>query len=197
MSKLRVGVIFGGRSGEHEVSLVSASSVMNALDHSKYEVIPIGITKSGKWLVGEQSMKLLKQGKESEELRAFFPAEPEERRLLPVIAPEKAAVQVTDFGEKLDVIIPIVHGTFGEDGTMQGLLELAEIPYVGACVLGSALCMDKIVQKHLCRQAGLPCVEFKWFRVVDWKADKDGGDVPSMLEQVGGMTQVKFHRSKP
>ena len=192
MSKLRVGVIFGGRSGEHEVSLVSGSSVMNALDRSKYEVIPIGITKSGKWLVGEQSMNLLKEGKENDKLRVFFPAEPEEKRLLPAKVHDQTDVELPDLEKKIDVIIPVLHGTFGEDGTIQGLLELAEIPYVGACVLGSALCMDKIVQKHICRQAGLPVVEFLWFRVCDWQMDTDDGDTPFMLDQIGGLSQAKM-----
>ena len=165
---------------------------MNALDRSKYEVIPIGITKSGKWLVGEQSMNLLKEGKENDKLRVFFAAEPEEKRLLPAKVHDQTDVELPDLEKKIDVIIPVLHGTFGEDGTIQGLLELAEIPYVGACVLGSALCMDKIVQKHICRQAGLPVVEFLWFRVCDWQMDTDDGDTPFMLDQIGGLSQAKM-----
>ena len=190
MGKLRVGVIFGGRSGEHEVSLVSGSSVMSALDRSKYEVVPIGITKTGKWLVGDESMHLLKEGKENEKLRVFFPAEPKEQRLLHVKLQHQTDVQISNLGQKLDVIFPVLHGTFGEDGTIQGLLELAEIPYVGAGVLGSALCMDKIVQKHICRQAGLPIVDFMWFRVSDWKADKDVGEQSNPFNQIGGLSQA-------
>jgi len=189
MAKLRVGVLFGGRSGEHEVSLVSGTSVMNALDRSKYKVVPIGITKSGKWLVGEQSMYLLKEGQEDDNLRVFFPAEPEEQRLLPAKAFEKTSVEMEDMGEKLDVIIPVLHGTFGEDGTIQGLLELTEIPYVGAGVLGSSICMDKIMQKQICRHAGLPVVDFLWFRGSDWKDSAGAQDTPILLDQIRGVPQ--------
>lgn len=157
MSKLRVGVVFGGRSGEHEVSLVSASSVIRALDKSKYDVVPIGITEEGRWLSSDNAVQLLKDKQGLERLPERFLA-PEPNR--------RALVSLDGVGEestRLDVVFPVIHGTYGEDGTLQGLLELANIPYVGPGVLGSALGMDKIVQKQLFNEAGLPIVKYIWF----------------------------------
>jgi D-alanine-D-alanine ligase len=154
--KLRVGVVFGGRSGEHEVSLASATSVIAALDRSTYDVVPIGITRQGKWISSDHALALLKDGATGE-------TEPESV-LLP--EPGRRALAVQHAGgtvQPIDVIIPVIHGTFGEDGTLQGLLELANIPYVGAGVLGSAVGMDKIVQKQLFKQAGLPIAKYVWF----------------------------------
>ncbi len=155
--KLRIGVIFGGRSGEHEVSLVSATSIMQALDPAKYEVVPIGITREGRWLSSPQAIHLLKErlGLNGAAEQYLLP-EPGRQGL---ISPgeQNSAIQ------RLDVVFPIVHGTFGEDGTLQGLLELADIPYVGAGVLGSAVGMDKIIQKQLFADAGLPVVKYVWF----------------------------------
>ena len=156
--KLRVGVIFGGRSGEHEVSLVSATSIIRALDPAKYEVVPIGITREGRWLSSDRALALLKE-------RAGLDREPE-RLLVPDPAPQGLVARDMPGGQaaqRLDVVIPIVHGTYGENGTLQGLLELADIPYVGAGVLGSAVGMDKIVQKQLFLQAGLPVARYRWF----------------------------------
>jgi D-alanine-D-alanine ligase len=152
--KLRIGVLFGGRSGEHEVSLVSATSVLQALDREKYDVVPIGITPEGKWISSGQALRLLKEkaGAEQEPER-FLAPEPNRRALMAV---DGAA------GEGLDVVFPVLHGMFGEDGTVQGLFELAGIPYVGAGVLGSALGLDKIVQKQLFAQAGLPIARYLW-----------------------------------
>ncbi len=160
--KLTVGVLFGGRSTEHHVSLVSAQSVIDALDREKYEVVPIGITLQGRWICGERALEQLKAGIEPEEGFCFLPPDPTVKRLL-------ATADATPLSEKIDVIFPVLHGSYGEDGTLQGLLELADIPYVGAGVLGSAAAMDKIVQKILCRQAGLPVVDFLWFRSEDWQ----------------------------
>ncbi len=148
--RIRVGVIFGGRSVEHEVSLVSAASVINSLDKSKYEVIPIGIASDGRWLSSGRAVQLLKE-------KASLEAEPEQ-----LIVPDPRKQSLVELGNShmtgssLDVVFPVIHGTYGEDGTIQGLLELADIPYVGAGVLGSALGMDKAVQKELLRQAGIP-----------------------------------------
>ncbi len=146
--KLRVGVVFGGRSGEHEVSLVSAASVIGALDKEKYEVVPIGITPEGKWISSEHSLRLLKAkaGLEHEPER-FLAPEPSRRALMTLGGGP---------GLPLDVVFPVLHGTHGEDGTVQGLLELANIPYVGAGVLGSAVGMDKIVQKQILEREGFP-----------------------------------------
>lgn len=165
MSRIRVGIIFGGRSGEHEVSLVSATSVMAALDPEQYDVIPIGITREGRWLSSDETLAVLKAKSNTESLPG--------RYLVPDPA-RKALVSLNGGeGHGLDVIFPVVHGTYGEDGTLQGLLELANIPYVGAGVMASAVGMDKIVQKQLHEQAGLPVVRYVWFLTSQWK-DKPG-----------------------
>ena len=155
--RIRVGVIFGGRSVEHEVSLVSAASVINALDKSKYEIVPIGIAHTGQWLSSGEAMKLLKEN-------ASIDHETEQL-ILP--DPRKQSLVTMNGGSagesRIDVVFPVVHGTYAEDGTLQGLLELADLPYVGAGVLGSAVGMDKIVQKDLLRQAKIPTTPAIWF----------------------------------
>ena len=181
MEKLRVGILFGGRSGEHEVSLLSAASVLNAIDKEKYEVVPIGITKDGRWLTAEHAEHLL-QGKlmlEPRNLRAgdpettpsaavlargesvVVPPEPVHRQsgLVPFQTDAAMMRRASDRAINVDVIFPVLHGTFGEDGTIQGLLELADIPYVGAGVLGSAAGMDKDIMKSLFIAAGIPIVK--------------------------------------
>ena len=154
--KIRVGVIFGGRSGEHEVSLVSATSVMSALDREKYDVVPVGITPEGRWISSAQALGMLKE-------KAPLDREPE-RFLIP--EPNRQGLVSADgngtLPVPLDVVFPLVHGTYGEDGTLQGLLELANIPYVGAGVLASSVGMDKIIQKMIFREAGLPLVRYTW-----------------------------------
>jgi D-alanine-D-alanine ligase len=185
MAKLRVGILFGGRSGEHEVSLLSAASVLKAIDKSKYEVVPIGITKDGRWLTAENAENLL-HGKSAagddaiptQALRAGDPATTPGAALLAqgesvIVPPEpvrrdegmapfrikaSALRRASDRAINVDVIFPVLHGTFGEDGTIQGLLELADIAYVGAGVLGSSAGMDKDIMKSLFRAAGLPIV---------------------------------------
>jgi D-alanine-D-alanine ligase len=148
--------LFGGRSGEHEVSLVSASSVIGALDRKRYEVIPIGIAPDGRWISSSDSLGLLKAktGLDAGQ-EAFLVPEPHRQGLVPA-GGDPAQVH-------LDVVFPVLHGTYGEDGTVQGVLELADLPYVGAGVLASAVGMDKIVQKQLFAQAGLPVVKYRWF----------------------------------
>jgi D-alanine-D-alanine ligase len=181
MNKIRVGVLFGGRSGEHEVSLLSAASVLNAIDKDKYEVVPIGITKDGRWLTAEHAENLL-TGKlvlEPRNLRAgdpdttspaavlargeavVIPPEPVHRQtgLVPFQTDAALMRRASDRAINVDVIFPVLHGTFGEDGTIQGLLELADIPYVGAGVLGSAAGMDKDIMKSLFIAAGIPIVK--------------------------------------
>jgi D-alanine-D-alanine ligase len=194
MKKTRVCVIFGGRSGEHEVSIVSATSVMNALDKSKYEVIPVGITKSGRWIAGNNSVQLLKSGIEDTPFYAMLPADPNEQKLLPATTSVNAR-ELNSLGEKFDVVFPVLHGPYGEDGTMQGLLELANLPYVGAGVLGSAVCMDKVVQKQLCLQAGVPAVKFLWMYYGDWKTgvlQKSNSVIPASPQQLCGLTQTEI-----
>jgi D-alanine-D-alanine ligase len=190
MKKIRVCVIFGGRSGEHEVSIVSATSVMNALDKSKYEVVPVGITKTGRWIAGDKSVQLLKSGIEDTPFYAMLPADPNEQRLLPAAPNTPGAPELNGIGEKFDVIFPVLHGPYGEDGTVQGLLELANLPYVGAGLLGSAVCMDKVVQKQLCIQAGVPVVKFFWLRYEDWKEPPAGHSTfAANPQQLCGLTQ--------
>lgn len=169
MSRLRVGVLFGGRSGEHEVSLNSATSIIAALDRKKYQVIPIGITREGRWVVGEDPLKELKAGKVKTSQFAILAPDPQLKALL------------TWDGEKnfsllqgLDVVFPVLHGTYGEDGTVQGLLELADIPYVGCGVLASALGMDKDKMKAAFAAAGLPQVSYRVFLRAAF-ADDPGG----------------------
>ncbi len=165
--KIRVGILFGGRSSEHEVSLTSAASVLKALDPNRYEVVPIGITREGKWLVGSAADKLLPGVLEHG--KPVTPSvDPTGPRLLPLNAglpsPPRSRPEV-------DVIFPVLHGTFGEDGTVQGLLELAEVPYVGAGVLGSAAGMDKDIMKKLFRDAGLPVVPWLVVLRSEWEKE--------------------------
>ena len=156
--KLRVGLIFGGRSGEHQVSLMSAQGVMSALDKEKYTVVPIGITKDGRWLASGDPMKALSSGAAAESSPAALLAEPSLRGLMRLEedGPQQdlTAVPVS----QLDVVFPILHGPYGEDGTIQGLLELAGLPYVGAGVAASAVGMDKALFKDIMRAHDLPVV---------------------------------------
>ncbi|MDE3169305.1 MAG: D-alanine--D-alanine ligase [Acidobacteriota bacterium] len=172
--RLRVGVIFGGRSGEHEVSLASAASVIRALDGEKYEVVPIGITKDGRWLVGTGAQKMLPEVLKTGE-RVSLPPDPTAAALVP-LSPGSGRPSIS-----VDVVFPVLHGTFGEDGTVQGLLELAGLPYVGAGVLGSAVGLDKDVQKRLFVQAGLPVVPF--LAVHRWEWEKQRATVLQAIEK--------------
>src|SRR5690349_2005931 len=186
--KLRVGVLFGGRSGEHEVSLLSAASVLNAIDKDKYDVVPIGITKEGKWLTSDHAERLLHGDKKEERhLRAGDPdatpgaallARGETVMVPPVPGHELQPFQTdtphrraSDRAIDVDIVFPVLHGTFGEDGTIQGLLELADLPYVGAGVLGSACGMDKDVMKRLFRDAGLRIVKHLTILRGQWQSD--------------------------
>ena len=185
--KLRVGVLFGGRSGEHEVSLLSAASVIQAIDKSKFEVVPIGINKEGKWLTAMHAERLLNGKTDDHHLRA---GDPEATPGAAVLARGEAVVippvpaghhsSLVPFEQHgvvgaasidVDVIFPVLHGTFGEDGTIQGLFELANIPYVGAGVLGSAAGMDKDIMKSLFRAAGLPIVKHVTVLRSEWQRE--------------------------
>lgn len=154
MAKVRVGLLFGGRSGEHEVSLKSAASILGALDREKYEVVTIGITPEGEWQLGADPAKALESGLNGG-VAAFLPADPTRRSLLPVDARPPRAEGGSGWG-RIDVFLPALHGPFGEDGTVQGLFELAGVPYVGAGVAASAVGMDKALMKAVFASAGLP-----------------------------------------
>lgn len=194
MKKLRVGVLFGGRSGEHEVSLLSAASVLKAIDRNKYEVVPIGITKAGNWVTASDAQRLLtgESARAERHLRAGDPetttaaavlARGESVIVPPVPSSDQTGALVPfethasalahhsgDQVLNLDVIFPVLHGTFGEDGTIQGLFELAGIAYVGSGVLGSATGMDKDVMKRLFAAAKLPIPKHVSFLRTDWES---------------------------
>jgi D-alanine-D-alanine ligase len=198
--KLRVGVVFGGRNSEHEVSLQSARSVMTALDQEKYEVVPIGIDKHGRWLVGNDPLLALEQAADAKLLNrppqsgvVQLPAplhrsrgrlpdaataidqagmEPEDGQSATALAQSEPRSGNLMAAQQLDVIVPILHGMYGEDGTLQGLLELADVPYVGCGVLASAVGMDKGVMKAAFAAAGLPQVPYVLVRRTDWQRDR-------------------------
>ena len=194
MKKLRVGVLFGGRSGEHEVSLLSAASVLKAIDRKKYEVVPIGITKQGRWVTASDAQRLL-TGESAAPPRTLRAGDPEATPTAAVLARGESVIvppvpsasktgalvpferhagslaqQGADQVLNLDVIFPVLHGTFGEDGTIQGLFELAGIAYVGSGVLGSATGMDKDVMKRLFAAAKLPIPKHVSFLRAEWEA---------------------------
>ncbi|HXZ33816.1 MAG TPA: D-alanine--D-alanine ligase family protein [Terriglobales bacterium] len=196
MKKLRVGILFGGRSGEHEVSLLSAASVFKAIDKNTYDVVPIGITKEGHWVTAADAERLLRgefSHHAERHLRAgdpettpaaavlangqavLVPPEPQQSGALKAFQTDASshalARRVSDRAINVDIVFPVLHGTFGEDGTIQGLLELADMPYVGAGVLGSAAGMDKDIMKSLFRAAGLPIVKHVTILRGDWQAN--------------------------
>jgi D-alanine-D-alanine ligase len=199
--KIRVGLIFGGRSGEHDVSLASAQSVMANLDKEKYEVVPIGITQQGTWLLGTEPTKLIevRQRGDSEEVVQSEEARRPQGSPLPSTGSIEATtkglsvpVPVTLTGDPtlrrlvslhsdealgenaiIDVIFPVLHGTYGEDGTLQGLLEMANVPYVGCGVLGAALGMDKEKMKMIFQAAGLPVCDYLVYRRGEWEREPE------------------------
>lgn len=152
MNKIRIGIIFGGRSGEHEISIRSAKSVIQDIDKSKYEVTPIAIGKDGKWLSPFESLKLLPESTHN----SFSDL-------------SKEPVNLIRDAQNYDVVFPVLHGTFGEDGTIQGLFEMANIPYIGCGVLASSCGMDKVVMKTLFRDAELPLCKYVWFLRNEWE----------------------------
>ena len=159
--RLRVGILFGGKSGEHEVSFCSASSVIKATNPEKYEAIPIAITKQGYWLSPEESHKALLTGKIEGKEIICWKSKTNERQF--IIAKQNNGETEYSSLKKLDVIFPVLHGPYGEDGTIQGLLELIDIPYVGAGVAASSISMDKDLMKKIFQQQGLP--QTKWMMV--------------------------------
>jgi D-alanine-D-alanine ligase len=169
--RLRVGILFGGRSGEHEVSLASAASVIRGLDPDKYEAVPIGITKEGHWLIGAGAQKMLPEVLKGGQ-RVMMTADPTDAALMPL--------DRSGGGTRLDVVFPVMHGTYGEDGTIQGLLDLAGLPFVGAGVLGSAIAMDKDVTKRLLQAAKIPVVP--WVAVLRTEWEKNPAGVEQAVE---------------
>ncbi len=194
MEKIKIGIVFGGRSSEHEVSIRSAKTVIEQIDKDKYEVIPIAITKDGNWLNPVESLGLL-------------PTKTQELLLDKIGSFPRNAVAVTgdtnykglikleieqgeERVEKLDVIFPVLHGTFGEDGTIQGLFEMSDIPYIGCGVLSSSCGMDKAFMKVLFRDAGLPICKYVWFLRSEWEKD-DETTVSQIEAQLGYPCFVK------
>jgi D-alanine-D-alanine ligase len=163
MSRLRIGVLFGGRSTEHEVSILSAQSIIAAMDPQRFEAVPIYIDKNGRWLVGGSLKRLVSEDAASEYV--YLPPDPTQHALVPAQDGREAPSPLGEEGRArglppLDVVFPVFHGLNGEDGTVQGVLELANLPYVGAGVLGSALGLDKIYMKRAFAAAGLPIVDY-------------------------------------
>jgi len=173
--KVRVGVIFGGRSGEHEVSIRSAQAIIQAIDRKKFDVVPIAISQEGKWLGPAQSTRLLPDkvhnlldARSNESGDIALLGDPSHKGLISIQSQGSSPI-----AEKLDVVFPALHGPFGEDGTLQGLLEMADIPYVGCGVLASSCGMDKVTMKSLFVQAGLPICKHIWFLRSQWRANPD------------------------
>ena len=189
MGRLRIGVIYGGRSSEHEVSLASAASIFGHLDRTRYEAIPLFIGKTGRWYIPDVLPTTESAGaviQKAREVSPFIPDAANEAHLVPHPAGDTVVTIARDTsvigqsvdravvrGLSLDVVFPIVHGPFGEDGTLQGLLELANVPYVGAGVLSSALAMDKVMAKVHFAARGLPLVDHTVVPGPEWDHDPD------------------------
>ncbi|MAG36797.1 MAG: D-alanine--D-alanine ligase [Dehalococcoidia bacterium] len=173
--RLRVGVIFGSRSVEHDVSIITAAQAMAAMDRAEYEVIPIYVTREGKWLTGEALTQLdaYRDANGTTRVRpAYISPEPQDGALVqPRSWWQRLARRVQTL--RLDVVLPCVHGTHGEDGTLQGLLELANVPYVGAGVVGSAVGMDKIIMKAVFASADLPLLPYLWYQRSQWESQRE------------------------
>src|SRR3989344_3636228 len=169
-NKLKVAIVFGGRSVEHEVSIVTAMQVFENINRDKYDVIPVYIDKSGRWLVDEKLEKIenfrnlkLKGIKAAEYI---FEASPSIKALVP-----KSRFSIFG-GNKIkpDIYFPVIHGTYGEDGTLQGLFEMTNVPYIGSGVIASAVGMDKIIQKSVFKDIDIPTVKYLWFLKDEWEA---------------------------
>jgi D-alanine-D-alanine ligase len=169
--KLKVGIIFGGRSGEHEVSFCSASSIMKAINRDKYTVVPIGITKEGRWISPQESALALQSGRIEGKSTVILVNNPSGKSLISIDNHQEFKKETWE--GKLDVIFPVLHGPYGEDGTIQGLLELADIPYVGAGVAASAVSMDKELMKTIFKQKSLPVLKWLTIKRKDWQKDKE------------------------
>jgi D-alanine-D-alanine ligase len=171
IKKIKVGLIFGGRSGEHEVSFCSASSIIKAIDKDKYTVVPIGITKEGRWISPQDSELALQSGRIEGKNTVILLNDSFSKSLVCIDNNQK--LDKSSALEKLDAIFPVLHGPYGEDGTVQGLLELANIPYVGAGVAASAISMDKDLMKIIFQQKGLPILKWMTIKRKEWQKDKE------------------------
>jgi D-alanine-D-alanine ligase len=184
--KLRIGVIFGGRSGEHEVSIRSARAVIDAMDPAKYEVVPIAITKEGNWLAPAAAAELLPESTQG--LLTSNTRSGHKEDVAIIGDPSRSGlVRLETNGspaELLDVVFPVLHGTYGEDGTIQGLLEMAAVPFVGGGTLASACGMDKVIMKALFRNAGLPICEYTWLLRSEYERDPE--NVLGLIERQFG-----------
>src|SRR5713226_7210952 len=192
--RLRVGVLFGGRSGEHEISLRSALTVMSAMDPKRYEIVPIGIGRDGRWYLEHDALKLLAEktphlaALTSSGVQVTLLPHPDTHSLVSTPADGARGVAARDDDRNpirgtLDVVFPVLHGTYGEDGTVQGLFELAGLAYVGAGVLGSALGMDKDIQKRVLREAGVPVVNF--FAIIRRDFEEHPEIAPQLADRLG------------
>jgi len=171
--KTNIGIIFGGRSGEHEISIRSAAAVIQNIDPERYSVIPLAISPEGRWLAPSESAQLL-----PEKSRAFIGDEMMGLSRPVALLGDTSFRGLTDLSDSkghspMDVVFPVLHGTYGEDGTIQGLLEMADIPYIGCGVLASSCGMDKVVMKKLFADAGLPICKYLWFLRSDWESNSN------------------------
>lgn len=186
--KIKIGVIFGGKSGEHEVSLNSAKSIIDALDTQQYTIIPIGISKSGSWHVGKQAIKVLEDEQKMQK-RVSSTANSKYINqqvggLTPISVQPSSDIVPSSVVNDVDVIIPVLHGTYGEDGSIQGLLELMDVAYVGAGVLASAVGLDKIVMKQLFGAIQLPQVAYTYATRAHWRRNRN--EIVHQVEKICG-----------
>lgn len=179
--RIRLVVLFGGQSAEHDVSCTTATHVLGAADRSKYDLVPIGITRSGSWVKAEEAAAILAD--ESRSLPSQLDPSGPSTDLLPAVSPQKAGQQV--------VVLPLLHGPMGEDGTVQGLLELAGVPYVGTGVLGSALTMDKAKAKEVLAAAGIPQARWVTMHEPDWVEAGEGPNLQAVIDELGFPMFVK------
>lgn len=207
MNKIRIGVIFGGRSGEHEVSIRSARSVIEQIDGDKYEVVPLAIDRSGRWLSPAESAALLPA--ETQNFLHESIAHDENQSVALIADPtyqgltKLSATNGKTESSPLDVVFPVLHGTYGEDGTIQGLFEMANIPYIGCGVLASSCGMDKATMKVLFREAGLPMCKYTWFLRRDFEREpqrfvnliKDGLGFPVFVKPANLGSSVGISRA--
>ncbi|WFA10195.1 D-alanine--D-alanine ligase family protein [Tissierella sp. Yu-01] len=187
---IKVGVIFGGQSVEHEVSVITGMQVIENIDKAKYEAVPIYITKEGKWLTGPSlaDFKTYKEGNFKDTKEIIISPNRNDYNIY--LHPEATGLFGKKIIDRLDVIFPALHGTYGEDGSIQGLFELMNIPYVGGGVLGSSVGMDKILMKDVYRAYNIPVVDYTWFYRTDWEVNKDKV-IADIEEKLGYPTFVK------